>query len=398
MTGGRDLLTDLWRRYLGDEDASAEMLKHSPTRVVFGLGALTEVGALAKGEGASRVLLVTDEGIQSAGHVDRAVESLERAGLNVTVFDGVCENPTTEHVMAGVEVAQARSIDFIVVLGGGSAMDCAKGINLIVTNGGLVADYQGVNKASRPMLPSIAVPTTAGTGSEAQSFALICDPTTYEKMVCGDTRPPSEGGLRPRTAVLDPLLTASQPARVAAASGMDAIAHAVETAGTTKRHALSRSFSHAAWRLLSEAYEPAMCDPSDDDARARMLLGAHLAGIAIEQSMLGAAHACANPLTARVGIAHGVAVGLMLPHVVRFNAADGNNPYAELMGDAEELVHVIEGFLEAGHLPKRLAQCGVDSEILQQLARSAATQWTASFNPQPVDEAALLKIYRTAYS
>ena len=103
-------------------------------------------------------------------------------------------------------------------------------------------------------------------------------------------------------------------------------------------------------------------------------------------------------LTARVGIAHGVAVGLMLPHVVRFNAADGNNPYAELMGDAEELVHVIEGFLEAGHLPKRLAQCGVDSEILQELARSAATQWTASFNPRPVDEAALLEIYRAAYS
>lgn len=398
MTAGRDLLTDLWRRYLGDEDASAEMLKHSPTRVVFGLGALTEVGALAKGEGASRVLLVTDEGIRSAGHVDRAVESLERAGLSVAVFDGVCENPTTEHVMAGVKAAQAHSTDFIVALGGGSAMDCAKGVNLIVTNGGSVVDYRGVNKASRPMLPSIAVPTTAGTGSEAQSFALICNPTTHEKMVCGDTRPPSEGGLRPRTAVLDPLLTASQPARVAAASGMDAIAHAVETAGTTKRHALSRSFSRVAWRLLSEAYEPAMRDPSDDDARTRMLLGAHLAGIAIEQSMLGAAHACANPLTARVGIAHGVAVGLMLPHVVRFNAADGNNPYAELMGDAEELARVIEGFLEAGHLPQRLAQCGVDSGILQELARSAATQWTASFNPQPVDEAALLEIYRAAYS
>lgn len=398
MTAGRDLLTDLWRRYLGDESTPAEMLKHSPTRVVFGLGALTEVGALAKRERASRVLLVTDEGIQSAGHVDRAVESLERAGLSVTVFDGVCENPTTEHVMAGVKAAQANSTDFIVALGGGSAMDCAKGVNLILTNGGSVVDYRGVNKASKPMLPSIAVPTTAGTGSEAQSFALICDPNTHEKMVCGDTRPPDQGGLRPRAAVLDPLLTASQPARVAAASGMDAIAHAVETAGTTKRQAVSISFSRLAWRLLSVAYEPAMRDPSDDDARARMLLGAHLAGIAIEQSMLGAAHACANPLTARVGIAHGVAVGLMLPHVVRFSAADANNPYAELMGDAEELARAIEGFLKAGHLPKRLAQCGVDSEILQELARSAATQWTASFNPRPVGETALLEIYRAAYS
>lgn len=368
-----------------------EILNHSRVRVVFGDGSLRKLGAISVEEEATRVLLVTDPGIVAAGHADRAAESLREAGVEVTIFHGVEENPTTEHVDNGVRIARDLAIDFIVGLGGGSSMDAAKGINFILTNGGRMQDYWGVGKATRTMLPLIAVSTTAGTGSEAQSFALITDPDTHQKMACGDEK------ALPRAAILDPELTRTMPRAVAAATGIDAVAHAVETAGTTKRNAVSRELSRQAWRLLAPAFARAAADPSDNPARRDMLLGAHLAGCAIEKSMLGAAHACANPLTARFGIVHGVAVGLLLPHVVRFNAAAGENPYSDLVGDSQALAAQIESMLDAAELPRRLSQLDVSSSALDDLAEMAATQWTAGFNPRRVDAAGLRDIYRAAF-
>lgn len=368
-----------------------EIVGHSRVHVVFGEGSLCKLGAVAVEEGATRVLLVTDPGIVAAGHADRAAESLRKAGVEVTTFHGVQENPTTEHVDNGVRIARDLGIDFIVGLGGGSSMDAAKGINFILTNGGRMQDYWGVGKATRPMLPLIAVPTTAGTGSEAQSFALITDPDTHQKMACGDEK------ALPRAAILDPELTRTMPRAVAAATGIDAVAHAVETAGTTKRSPVSRELSREAWQLLSPAYAKAVADPSDDAARRDMLLGAHLAGCAIEKSMLGAAHACANPLTARFGIVHGVAVGLLLPHVIRFNAAEGNNPYSVLVEDAETLAAQVEAMLDAAALPCRLSQLDVPRSALNELAEMAAMQWTAGFNPRRVDSDVLHAVYLAAF-
>lgn len=362
----------------------------SRVRMIFAAGALEQLGAIAKAERATRVMLVTDPGIRDAGHAARAVRSLYHAGLVVGVFDGVCENPTTEQVDAALKAAQKFKPDFLVGLGGGSSMDCCKGLNFVLTNGGRMQDYWGVGKATEPMLPSIAIPTTAGTGSEAQSFALITDRETHQKMACGDPK------ALPLVAILDPDLTRTQPPLVAAATGIDAVAHAVETAGTTKRTDVSRELSREAWRLLEAGYEPAMRDPADAQARRDMLLGAHLAGAAIENSMLGAAHALANPLTAKFGIVHGVAVGMMLPHVVRFNAANGVNPYSDLGDDAEALAQRIEAMFAAGSLPRSLSANGVTVESLPALAASAAKQWTAAFNPRPVGETELLAIYRAA--
>jgi alcohol dehydrogenase len=313
------------------------------------------------------------------------------------LFDGVAENPTTDHVADGLAIARNQPIDIIMALGGGSAMDCAKGINLLHTNGGGIADYWGIDKAVRPLLPMVAAPTTAGTGSEAQSFALISDVRTHRKMACGDRRPPSAGGLRPRVAILDPELTATAPRRVAAAAGIDAIAHAVETAASRVRTNLSRSFSTDAWRLLAAAFETSMLDPLCDWARAHMLLGAHVSGAAIEQSMLGAAHACANPLTARFGITHGAVVGLMLPHVVRFNAAHGPNPYADLMPDAEALANRLTSFLEQAQLPLRLRDHGIPESSFSELAALAVQEWTAGFNPRPIVEDDMLRLYQEAF-
>lgn len=374
------------------EDGLWEILKASRTRVLFGPGRLGELGAAARAEGAKRVLVVTDLGIVAAGHVERAIESLEGAGLDAFVFDGVAENPTTAHVKGGVAAARRHAVDFIVGLGGGSSMDCAKGVNFIFTNGGEMADYRGVNKATLEMLPMIAVPTTAGTGSEAQSFALICDPLTHEKMACGDVKAAC------RVAILDPELTRTQPPSVARVTGMDAIAHAVETAGTTRRNDVSLTFSREAWRRLSGAFLRAIEDPGDDEARAGMLLGAHLAGAAIEHSMLGAAHACANPLTARHGIVHGAAVGVMLPHVVRFNSQGvAISPYDAIHSDAEVLAEQLDAWLAAASLPRRLVELDIPQSALPELATLAAAQWTATFNPRKVGVDELLHVYQMAY-
>jgi len=374
-----------------DRFTTPGILIQSRTRVLFGHGKLAELGALAKREGAGRVLLVTDPGIVRTGHVERATRSLQDAGLAVAVFDGVAENPTTDHVDAGVRAAREHNIDFLIGLGGGSAMDCAKGINFILTNGGVMSDYWGVGKATQTMLPMIAVPTTAGTGSEAQSFALICDPVTRQKMACGDVKAAC------RWAILDSDLTATQPPMVAAATGIDALSHAVETSATTRRNEISLEFSRQAWARLDGAYERAMRDPADRDARSEMLLGAHLAGAAIEHSMLGAAHACANPLTARLGTVHGVAIGILLPHVVRFNTRNGVNPYAPLSDDPEQLAKRIETLVQVGGLPRRLSECNVPEPLLPTLAAEAAKQWTTTFNPQPVGVQELLEVYRSAH-
>ena len=365
-------------------------LPGSHVKVAFGVGALEGIGDVVKSEGVSRVLLVSDPGITEAGHVERAVRALYKAGLTVRVYDEAGENPTTTHVAKGLAIARQFKPDIIVGLGGGSAMDCGKGINFLLTNGGRMQDYWGVNKATQAMLPFVAIPTTAGTGSDAQSFALITDPETHQKMACGDTK------ALPRVAILDPQLTATVPHKVAAATGIDAIVHAVETSGTNKRTDTSRRLSSQAWEMLEPAYERVMRDPADLEARKGMLMGAHLAGAAIENSMLGAAHSCANALTAVCGTVHGVAVGLILPSVIRFNAALDGNPYSDLMPDAGRLAARIERMLDAAGLPHKLKEVGASDSQIPELASIAAKQWTAAFNPRPVGEAEFREIFAMA--
>ncbi len=329
---------------------------------------------------------------------------LAQAGIETHQFDGVVENPTTDTVEAGLAVARRHEPELLIALGGGSTMDCTKGINFLTTNGGRMEDYWGVGKAIRPMLPMIAVPTTSGTGSETQSFALISDAKTHVKMACGDKKAAF------RMALLDPALTVTQPRRVTALTGIDAIAHALETYVTRSRNPASLAFSREAWLLLGENFAHVLDDPNDLEARSGMQLGACFAGLAIENSMLGAAHALANPLTAEYGIAHGQAVGLMLPHVIRFNGGEVNAWYHDLLectaggngfpaaeSGAEGLADFVANLVRRAGLSDRLSQCGVAQERLPQLAGEAARQWTGGFNPRKVQEANLLDLYEAAY-
>lgn len=375
-------------------------------QIIFGVGVVERIGALASQLPAKRVLLVTDPGLVKAGHAGRVRDLLQASQLVVTLHDQVHENPTTADVDRAVAIAREAKVDAIVGLGGGSSIDTAKGCNFVLTNGGRMQDYWGVGKARQPMLPLIAIPTTAGTGSECQSFALIADEITHQKMACGDPKAMA------RIALLDPSLTVSMPRRVTACTGVDALAHALETSVTKEKNSLSWKYSKEAFVRCFKHFALTLRDPMNMQARGQVMLGAALAGLAIENSMLGAAHSAANPLTAHFGVIHGEAVGLMLPAVLRYNSQDAASAqaYAELAvaagisrADAsvaeavEALIQQICQTLDEAGLAPSLADAGVPFEAIPMLAEEAAQQWTAKFNPRPVQSEDFQALYHQAW-
>lgn len=378
---------------------------HARTRFVVGEGQLARLGQLASELRAQRVLLVSDPGIIAIGHTSCAEQFLRQAGIEVTTFDGVRENPTSDDVGLGCQFAHQFKPDCIIGLGGGSSMDCAKGINFVYSNGGRIQDYWGVGKASQPMLPMIAVPTTAGTGSEAQSFALIADAETHIKMACGDKKAAFQ------LALLDPVLTLTQPQRVTALTGMDALSHALESLVTRPTNAISRVFSQEAWRLLSQHLPRVIDEPNNLEIRSSLQWGACLAGLAIENSMLGAAHALANPLTAQFGIVHGQAVAVVLPHVVDANWDACREVYTSLCTGIECLAQIpsqastaktplakwVQTLVSHFGLSTRLRDLQIDQASLSRLTASAAQQWTAQFNPRQLTADELQDIYAAAW-
>ncbi len=394
------------RFVLPEPDSFVGLEEHPEIRVLFGSGSIGCLGEEAARLG-TRVMLVTDAGIVKAGHAATAQASLENAGLTVTIFDRAIENPTSSCVDACVDVARETGADVLVGLGGGSSMDTAKGCNFVLTNGGVMKDYWGIGKASKPMLPLIAVPTTAGTGSECQSFALISDDETHCKMACGDKK------ALPKIAILDPDLTVSQPSRVTASTGIDALAHTLEAAVTRERNEASCRHARIGFLLVQENLEKVLDDPEHVEARGSLLLGACHAGAAIENSMLGAAHSMANPLTARRGVVHGQAVGISLPSVMRFNAElpEICSIYANLSRDAgiassdssqedatAALVSRVEALLAAAGFPASLEEHGFSPDESPGLAVEAADQWTANFNPRSLTEQEFEKLYDSLFA
>lgn len=359
---------------------------HTPrTRLVFGPGAIHNAGQLARELGFRRTLIVADHGMHKAGHIATVLSSLAGEGIESSPWSNFDANPDSAMVEAGRDFAAKFHADSLIGLGGGSSMDCAKAINFVLTNGGRIQDYRGHGLAKKPLLPMIGIPTTTGTGSEAQSYALISDAGTHVKMAIGN----DDAAFR--VAILDPETTTTQPIAVRALAGYDAISHAVETFVTNKRNAVSLCYSREAWRLLNRSFVRTITHYEDLLALADMQMGAWFAGCAIENSMLGATHALANPLTAEYGIPHGQAIAVMLPHVVAWN---GMPEYGELH---PELPVRLRELAEAAGLEQKLSQLGVDRDRLSELALAAGEQWTGRFNPRPFDSTAALELYRCAW-
>ena len=371
--------------------------------VVWGSGVSSRVGSFARSLG-EHALVVTDKGVLSAGHPTKVIHSLKEAGLRTVLYDRTIENPTDQSVQACAREVASKGIDLIIGVGGGSSLDTAKGANFILTNNGSMKDYWGVGKAKHPLLPMIAIPTTAGTGSECQSYALISDDLTHRKMACGDA------SALPKVTLLDPELTLSQPFSVTAATGMDALAHTLESAVCTRQNSLSARHASKGFSLLIQNLETVWNEPDTIEARGAVLLGAAHAGAAIERSMLGAAHALANPLTAKNGVIHGRAVSLTLPAVMVYNSEEpmALNTYAKLARSAgladpdapaqdafDLLLKRILQLRKSSGIPVSLSSIGCENLDLDELAGDAADQWTATFNPRPVDHSALLKLYQS---
>jgi alcohol dehydrogenase len=359
-------------------------------RLLFGPGRLADLPGCVTSLGAKNILLVTDPGIVAAGHVHRAAGLLEAADITVTIYQGSHVNPTEADIEACRAFAETLRPDALIGLGGGSSMDTAKGCNFLLHNGGRMSDYRGYGLARHPMLPFIAIPTTAGTGSECQSYAVVSSDGSHEKMACGDPKALA------RIAILDPDLTVSQPRAVATLTALDALSHALESAVCTKRNPVSSAYSGEAFRLISSAIRAVLTGSADMETRGRMLLGAALAGSAIENSMLGAAHATANPLTARYDLSHGHAVALMLPHVVRLNST---NPeiaaiYADLGNHlGTPLLPWLEETLALAELPAH----SIEPAAIPELAEAATHQWTGRFNPVPLTAPDFANLYSAAF-
>ena len=358
-------------------------------RILFGPGRLSELPDAAKSLGATNILLITDTGIVAAGHVRHATGLLRDAGLQVTTYQDTHINPSEADIELCRAFAAPLAPDLIIGFGGGSSMDTAKGCNFLLNNGGRMSDYRGYGHAEKPLLPFIAVPTTAGTGSECQSFAVVSRDGSHEKMACGDPKALA------KIALLDPDLTVSQPQKVATLTALDALSHALETAVCTKRNPISTGYSRQSFRLISSSIEAVITGTADLATRGDMLLGAAMAGSAIENSMLGAAHALANPLTAHFDIPHGHAVALMLPHVIRYNnelpeAAETYDDYSSILGTP--LLTWLDKLLALANLdhPK------IPASELPQLAADATQQWTGNFNPRPLTEPDFLSLYQSA--
>ena len=357
---------------------------------IEGAGTLARAGDAARSLGFRKTLLVVDPGLHSSGIPQRAQELLEAAGLTLHIFDQFGPNPDSDTIERGRAFAAPLGIDSIVALGGGSALDSAKGINFLLTNGGRMEDYRGYGKATIPLLPSMGIPTTAGTGSEAQTYCVIADAATHMKMACGD---PSAAF---RAVILDPDLTKTVPKAVRAAAGIDAAAHVIETWVSTKATESSRELTLLAWQRIGHALLQSIESADDSGVRSAMMMGAHYAGAAIEASMLGAAHACSNPLTARYGTAHGVALGVLVPHVVRWNAEADEAQYEGLGGSAALAGWIEEAARSAG-FPSTLRELGAKKEDIPDLAAMAATQWTGTFNPRALGVDGAEEIYRRAF-
>lgn len=369
----------------------------------MGAGLLDELGSIAKAICGDRVLVVTDPGMMATGIVDRALATLKTAGMSASVFSDVQADPPEDVIHAATKAAEG--MDGVIGIGGGSSIDVAKLAALLAVGSEKLKDVYGVGMAKGPRLPLIAVPTTAGTGSEVTPISIV---TTGASEKMGVVSPV----IIPDLALLDPELTRDLPAHVTAATGVDAMVHAIEAyaSASPNNNPVSRSLACEALRLMGAALERAVTTPHDLEARADMLLGSLLAGQAFANSPVAAVHALAYPIGGHFKVPHGLSNALVLPHVLRFNAATAPEPYAELapiafpdlsglsvQDAASGFADALEALSARCGLPQGLQAVGITENDLPLLARDAMNQTRLLVNnPREVTEEDALAIYRVA--
>lgn len=378
----------------------------SVPRIVCAAGALQEIGQVFAGLAARRVLLVCDPGIVTLGFAARACAALEAAGCSVAVFDQVVADPPAAVVEQAVSQGRAFAADGVLGLGGGSSLDAAKLVALLINSEQTLPELYGSDKAHGQRLPLVLVPTTAGTGSEVTWVSVITDAQQRKQAVY-------TAQLMPDVAVLDPLLTLGLPAGVTAATGLDAMVHAIEAyTSRTRKNPIADGLATTALRLLGGNLRKVLADGSDVAARSAMLQGSLMAGMAFVNASVAAIHGLAYPLGARFHIPHGHANALVMAPMIRFNLPAAQRQYAELAAHllpearfadeasaAQAFVEAIEALVRDSGLETRLSRLGIDEASITLMAKDVVTglQRLIASNPRDMDEAQVQAIYRGIY-
>ncbi len=374
-----------------------------PTVNLMGAGAVAEVGKQAKILGGSKALVVTDKPLIRANIVKKITDYLENSGVEFVIYDGVQPNPTVDNVHEGVDIYKKENCDLIIAVGGGSPIDCAKGIGLVITNGGSIKDYEGLDKSEKPMPPFIAVNTTAGTASEMTRFTIITDTDRHVKMAIVDWH------VTPNVAINDPELMISMPVALTAATGMDALTHAIEAYVSTIATPVTDSAAIKAIELIGKYLRPAVANGENLEARDKMAYAEFLAGMAFNNASLGFVHAMAHQLGGFYDLPHGVCNAILLPHVERFNmiacperfvdiaiALGENVEGLSTMEAADVALEAIQRLSQDIGIPSGLKELGVKEEDLPILAENAMKDACGLTNPRKATEEEIIQIFKEA--
>jgi alcohol dehydrogenase len=375
-----------------------------PTVTLMGIGAYKELGSRIKTLGAKKPLIVTDKGITKAGLTQQIADLVRKdAGLEPVIYDETIPNPTDKNVHDGVEVFKKNGCDMIITLGGGSSHDCGKGIGIVVSNGGSIKDYEGIDKSTKPMPPFIAINTTAGTASEMTRFCIITDTSRKVKMAIVDWR------VTPTIAINDPLLMAGMPPSLTAATGMDALTHAVEAYVSTIATPVTDACALKAIELVAQNLRAAVANGGDMTARDNMAYAEYLAGMAFNNASLGHVHAMAHQLGGFYNLPHGICNAILLPHVERFNMIakmDRFGDIAKAMGEhidglspraaAEKAIDAIKTLSKDIGIPSGLSELGVKEKDLRIMAENAQKDACGLTNPRCPSLEDVINIYKAA--
>jgi len=374
--------------------------------IASGPGAAKEAGSFAKGLG-KKALIVTDSHLMEIGLLKDVKNSLEAAGVSFEIFDEVVTEPILEYTEEGLKIYQKVKADFLIAVGGGSPMDTAKAISALAMNPGKMSDFEGPNKIPRPGAPLMVIPTTAGTGSEVSQFTIITDTTRNVKMLIASPY------ILPRVALVDPFMTLTMPQEITAATGLDALTHAIEAYVSVKAQPITNALALHAIKLISGNLRQAWCDGSNLEARTHMMMGALEAGLAFSNASVALVHGMARPIGAYFHVPHGISNAALLPTVMEFSIPGNPRRYldlAEAMGEITTGLSLLDAAYLSAKAVKRLNDdlkipslkgLGVDEKkfnsIVGQMAVDALASGSPGNNPRKATQGEIVELYRKAF-
>ncbi len=376
----------------------------SPTELHIGQGSVSKIIDIIEAQGAKKIFVVTDKGLQAAGITENLYGYLREAGVEYKVFDGVEPDPTEHVIHAAFAELDSFKADLLIGMGGGSSIDSAKAIGILATNGGKIGDFRGVGKVTNDILPLVAIPTTAGTGSEVTTVTVVIDSVEKVKYSIGGKQ------LAAKWALIDSDLTMTVPSHVTAYTGIDALTHAIEAYTSKVSFSVTDALAKDAITLIGGNLRTAVHQGNNRTARKNMLEGSLLAGLAFSNAKLGLCHVLCNPLGAHFNIPHGLANAILLPYVTKYNVAARVEKYAnvaKMLGESidglslhdasKRAVTAIVSLNEDINIPRTLKEVGVKEELLERMVEDCYMNPLVAINPRLASKDELLLIYKNAY-